>query len=57
MHSIEQKFCKEIEVEQLWAVTEHGRYVFSTMLLVSSILVFGLWIVSVITNFCFGYRY
>jgi hypothetical protein len=43
MQTIEQRFRKEIEVEQLWAVTEHGRYVFTTMLLVSMILVLGLW--------------
>jgi len=43
MSAVEQKFRKEIEVEQLWAVTEHGGYVFASMLLVSATLVFGLW--------------
>lgn len=43
MQTVDQKFRKEIEVEQLWAVTEHGGYVFSTMLLVSMTLIFGLW--------------
>ncbi len=43
MLSVEQRFHKEIEVEQLWAVTEHGGYVFASMLLVSSTLIFGLW--------------
>lgn len=43
MRTVEQKFRKEIEVEQLWAVTEHGGYVFASMLLVSTMLVFGLW--------------
>jgi signal transduction histidine kinase len=43
MSNVEEKFRKEIEVEQLWAVTEHGRYVFSTMVMVSMTLIFGLW--------------
>lgn len=43
MRAVEQKFRKEIEVEQLWAVTDHGGYVFASVLLVSSTLVFGLW--------------
>jgi len=43
MQAVEQRFHKEIEVEKLWAVTEHGGYVFASVLLVSSTLVFGLW--------------
>jgi signal transduction histidine kinase len=43
MQTVEQRFHKEIEVEQLWAVTEHGRYVFFTMVLISLTLIFGLW--------------
>lgn len=43
MNTIEQKFRDEIEVEQMWVVTEHGKYVFFSMLQVSLLLVFGLW--------------
>lgn len=43
MKNIEQKFHDEIEAEQMWVVTEHGKYVFFSMLLVSLLLVFGLW--------------
>lgn len=43
MDIIEEKFQHEIEVEQMWVVTEHGKYVFLSMLQVSAVLVFGLW--------------
>ena len=43
MNGIEQQFRDEIEVERLWVVTGHGQYVFFSMLLVSGLLVFGLW--------------
>jgi signal transduction histidine kinase len=43
MKNIEQQFRDEIEVERLWVVTGHGQYVFFSMLLVSGLLVFGLW--------------
>lgn len=43
MNTIEQKFHDEIEVEQMWVVTEHGKYVFFSMMQVSLLLVFGLW--------------
>jgi len=43
MNTIEQRFHNEIEVEQMWVVTGHGKYVFFSMLQVSVLLVFGLW--------------
>jgi signal transduction histidine kinase/CheY-like chemotaxis protein len=43
MSVIEQKFHDEIEIERLWIATEQGRYVFFALLLISLLLVFGLW--------------
>ncbi len=43
MEIIEKKFQKEIEIERIWIATEQGRYVFFALLLISLLLVFGLW--------------
>lgn len=42
MKAAGQKFQDEIEVEEFWVVTEHGQFVFFSMLLGSGPLVFGL---------------
>ena len=43
MEIMEKKFHKEIEIERLWIATEQGGYVFFALLLISILLVFGLW--------------
>ncbi|MBS0298347.1 MAG: response regulator [Proteobacteria bacterium] len=43
MNNAEKKFHDQIEVERIWIATEQGKYVFFSMLLVSTFLILGLW--------------
>jgi signal transduction histidine kinase/CheY-like chemotaxis protein len=43
MDASEKRYHREIEIERLWIATEQGKYVFFALLLLSVLLVFGLW--------------
>lgn len=43
MANTEDKYREQIEIERLWIATEQGQYVFVALLLLSLLLMFGLW--------------
>jgi signal transduction histidine kinase/CheY-like chemotaxis protein len=43
MANVEDKYREQIEIERLWIATEQGQYVFVALLLLSLLLIFGLW--------------
>ena len=43
MANAEDKYREQIEIERLWIATEQGQYVFVALLLLSLLLIFGLW--------------